>query len=124
MRATIQASGLTGKSFPGCIHFRISALTSMLYERWSADMSFEPPRTEEPLPRAKQASDLARKALESLLADANSAGWASDEMIAAIGQAAGLLKEVNLKDPDPAEDPDISDVLADGGQLGHGERFD
>ncbi|MBO9102158.1 MULTISPECIES: hypothetical protein [unclassified Rhizobium] len=87
-------------------------------------MSFEPPRTEEPLPRAKQASDLARKALESLLADANSAGWASDEMIAAIGQAAGLLKEVNLKDPDPAEDPDISDVLADGGQLGHGERFD
>jgi hypothetical protein len=54
-------------------------------------MSFDPPHTEEPLPRAKQASDLARKALEGLLADANSAGWASDEMIAAIAVAADQL---------------------------------
>jgi hypothetical protein len=86
-------------------------------------MTFERPDTKEPLPRAKQASDIATKALEGLLADANSAGWASDEMIAAIAEAASRLKDANLKDPDPAEDPDISDVPADGGQLGHGERF-
>jgi hypothetical protein len=96
----------------------------ILIQSEERDMSFDPPHTEEPLPRAKQASDLARQALEGLLADANTAGWASDEMIAAIAEAAGQLKDANLKDPDPAEDPDISDVPVDGGQLGHGERFD
>lgn len=88
------------------------------------DMRFESPSTDEPLPRAKQATGVASRALEELLADMNASGWASDEMIAAIAEAASQLKDANLKDPDPAEDPDISDVPADGGQLGHGERFD
>ena len=87
-------------------------------------MAIDPPRTEEPLARARQANTLARQGLDEFLADANSAGWATDEMTAAILEAAAKLKASNLKDPDPADDPAISDEPSDGDQLGHGEQFD
>ena len=87
-------------------------------------MKFQAPITEEPLARSHQASELARQSLDELVTDANSAGWGTDEIIVAFVDAATKLKDANVKDPDPAEDPDISDVPADGGQLGHGERFD
>jgi hypothetical protein len=88
------------------------------------DMPVMSPSTEEPLPRAKEARGLAEQALNELVADANAAGWATDEVVVAIVEAAARLKEASVKDPDPAADPDVSDVPADGGQLGHGETFD
>jgi len=87
-------------------------------------MAFSAPITKEPLPRANEANDLARRALNDLVADANAAGWATDEIVVAIFEAAKNLKDASVKDPDPADEPDISDVPADGGQLGHGETFD
>jgi hypothetical protein len=87
-------------------------------------MSIKSPSTEEPLPRAREAAALAVQAIDELVADANAAGWATDEVVVAIVEAAGRLKEATVKDPDPAADPDVSDIPADGGQLGHGETFD
>jgi hypothetical protein len=71
-----------------------------------------------------QASELVCQALDHLVSDANSAGWGSDEILVAIADAAAKLNAANVKDPDPAEDPAISDVASDGGQIGHGEIFD
>ena len=87
-------------------------------------MPFASPTTEEPLARANQANQITKQALDDLIADANAAGWATDEITAAIFDAAAKLKDANLKVPDPADDPAISDEPSDGGQLGHGEQFD
>lgn len=88
-------------------------------------MRFEPPKTEEPLPRANQASSIVRQALDKLVAEATAAGWTTNEMVVAIVEATNSFKRAILKDPDPENDfADVSDIPTDGGQLGHGETFD
>jgi len=73
-------------------------------------MQFKPPSSEQPLARAGQANDLVREALDRLVAEANAVGWGTDEIIVAIADNASKLKEANVRDPDPAEDPAISDI--------------
>ncbi|XAZ21300.1 hypothetical protein LVY75_02925 (plasmid) [Sinorhizobium sp. B11] len=87
-------------------------------------MSFPVPTTNDPTHRYQEATDAARMALEALVADANAAGWSTDEITVALVEAARSLKEANTRDPDPAEDPSISDIDAKQGQIGRGELFD
>ncbi|AHG48102.1 hypothetical protein RLEG12_04140 (plasmid) [Rhizobium leguminosarum bv. trifolii CB782] len=87
-------------------------------------MTFPAPKTEAPVQRFEEATDAARAALESLIAAANEAGWATGEITAAILKAAQFLSDANKKDPDPADDPVISDVSARQEQIGHGELYD
>ncbi|WP_037079977.1 hypothetical protein [Rhizobium sp. CCGE 510] len=87
-------------------------------------MNFPPPITEAPAQRFEQATDAAREALERLIAAANEAGWATGEIAAALLKAAQFLSEANKKDPDPADDPAISDASARQEQIGHGELYD
>ncbi|EJC83602.1 hypothetical protein Rleg4DRAFT_6650 [Rhizobium leguminosarum bv. trifolii WSM2297] len=87
-------------------------------------MTFPPPKTEAPVQRFKEATDAARDALERLIAAANEAGWATEEITAALLEAAQFLRDANKKDPDPADDPVISDASARQEQIGHGELYD
>ncbi|HWT57971.1 MAG TPA: hypothetical protein VN284_08985 [Rhizobium sp.] len=87
-------------------------------------MTFPSPKTEAPAQRFKEASNAARDALEGLIAAANEAGWATEEITAALLEAAQFLCEANKKDPDPADDPAISDTSARQEQIGHGELYD
>jgi hypothetical protein len=87
-------------------------------------MSFPTPTSNDPTRRFQDATDAARVALEALIADANAAGWSTDEMTVALVEAARSLKDANTRDPDPADDPPISDVDARQGQIGRGELFD
>lgn len=87
-------------------------------------MSFPAPTSNDPTRRFQDAKDAARNALEAVLADANAAGWGTDEMAVALVEAARSLKQANARDPDPAEDPAIGDLDAKQGQIGRGELFD
>ncbi|TCR98242.1 hypothetical protein [Rhizobium sp. BK418] len=87
-------------------------------------MSFPVPTSSDPTRRFKDATNAARAALEALIADANAAGWGTDEMTVALVEAAQSLKDANTRDPSPADDPAISDVDAKQGQIGRGELFD
>jgi hypothetical protein len=102
-----------------------SLQTPHLFERAKGThMSFPVPTTNDPTHRYQEATDAARMALEALVADANAAGWSTDEVTVALVEAARSLKEANTRDPDPAEDPSISDIDAKQGQIGRGELFD
>ncbi|OEC96946.1 hypothetical protein A9Z06_28315 [Rhizobium sp. YK2] len=72
--------------------------------------------------RAKEARTIVRDALDSLLASANEAGWSTREIVVAILEAGRFLEKANATDPDPAEDPAISDIARE--QIGHGEQYD
>ncbi|MBX5156837.1 MULTISPECIES: hypothetical protein [unclassified Rhizobium] len=87
-------------------------------------MTFPPPKTEAPAQRFEQATEAARDALERLIAVANESGWATGEITAALLKAAQFLSDANKKDPDPADDPVISDASARQEQIGHGELYD
>ncbi|MBB3445744.1 hypothetical protein FHT93_005624 [Rhizobium sp. BK379] len=56
-------------------------------------MSFPVPTTNDPTHRYQEATDAARMALEALVADANAAGWSTDEITVALVEAARSLKE-------------------------------
>ncbi|PDT02888.1 hypothetical protein CO666_18090 [Rhizobium chutanense] len=86
-------------------------------------MTFPPPKTEAVVPRFEEATIAARDALEGLIAAANEAGWATEEITAAILKAAQFLSDANKKDPDPAED-NVSSDTARQEQIGHGELYD
>lgn len=87
-------------------------------------MTFPVPTSNDPTRRFREATDAARAALKALIADANAAGWGTDEMAVALVEAAQTLKDANISDPDPADDPAIGDVDAKQGQIGRGELFD
>ncbi|WP_145323055.1 MULTISPECIES: hypothetical protein [unclassified Rhizobium] len=72
--------------------------------------------------RAKEARTVVRDALDSLVASANEAGWSTREIVVAILEAGRFLEKANAADPDPAEDPAISDIARE--QIGHGEQYD
>ncbi|WP_137156767.1 hypothetical protein [Rhizobium sp. FKL33] len=46
------------------------------------------------------------RAIQTMIANANAAGWSTDEALAAMGAAVANLKMSNLIDPDPADDPE------------------
>lgn len=87
-------------------------------------MNFPAPTSNDPTRRFEDATDAARVAMEALIADANAAGWSTDEIAVALFEAARSLKDANTRDPDPADDPAISNVDAKQGQIGRGELFD
>ncbi|MCA2406440.1 hypothetical protein [Rhizobium leguminosarum] len=86
-------------------------------------MTFPPPKTEFPAQRFDEATAAARDALERVIAAANEAGWGTEEITAALLKAAQLMIDANRRDPDPADDPSISDAPARE-QIGHGELYD
>ncbi|OWV72592.1 hypothetical protein ATY76_07165 [Rhizobium sp. R339] len=86
-------------------------------------MTFPSPKAEAPAQRFQEAIAAARNALEQLIAEANEAGWGTEEISVALLEAARVLNEANRKDPDPADDPAISDTPAKE-QIGHGELYD
>lgn len=87
-------------------------------------MTFPPPKTEAPAQRFEEATAAVRDALEKLVAAANEAGWGTEEISVALLKASQFLIDANKKDPDPAEDPVISDAPGKREQIGHGELFD
>lgn len=86
-------------------------------------MTFPAPKAEAPAQRFKEAAAAARDALGQLIAEANEAGWGTEEISVALVEAARSLHNANKKDPDPADDPAISDTPAKE-QIGHGELYD
>ncbi|MBB3135486.1 hypothetical protein FHS26_003231 [Rhizobium pisi] len=87
-------------------------------------MTFPSPKSEAPAQRFEEATAAARNALEKLIGAANEAGWGTEEISVALLKAAQFLNDANKKDPDPAEDPDMSDAPGKREQIGHGELFD
>ncbi|MBY2907864.1 hypothetical protein [Rhizobium leguminosarum] len=87
-------------------------------------MTFPRPKTESPAERFEEATAAARDALERLIAAANEAGWGTEEITAALLKAAQSLSDANKRDPDPADDPSISDAATRQDQIGHGELYD
>ncbi|NEI31498.1 hypothetical protein GR232_32310 [Rhizobium leguminosarum] len=87
-------------------------------------MTFPPPKAEAPAQRFEAATAAARDALEGLIAAANEAGWGTEEITAALLKAAQFMSDATKKDPDPADDPSISDAPARQEQIGHGELYD
>ncbi|ACE94524.1 hypothetical protein [Rhizobium phaseoli] len=87
-------------------------------------MTFPRPKAEAPAQRFEEATAAARDALEKMIAAANEAGWGTEEISVAFLEAARFLNEANRKDPDPADDPVISEVPGKREQIGHGELFD
>jgi hypothetical protein len=85
-------------------------------------MPFPPPKTEDPRQRFEELMIAAQHALEEIVASANEAGWGTQEIMVALSEAARSLKDANAVDPDPADDPSISDGVRE--QIGHGEQFD
>ncbi|WP_183764396.1 MULTISPECIES: hypothetical protein [unclassified Rhizobium] len=83
---------------------------------------FPSPASNTEADRAKEAQAVARDALDSLVASANAAGWGTHEIVLAILEAGRLLEKANAADPDPAEDPAVSDLGR--AQIGHGEQYD
>lgn len=54
------------------------------------------------------------RAIQTMIANANAAGWSTDEVLAAVDAAVAKLKISNAHDPDPADDPETmeeSDIL-------------
>lgn len=47
------------------------------------------------------------RAIQTMIANANAAGWSADEALAAIDIVVAQLKISNARDPDPADDPEI-----------------
>jgi hypothetical protein len=47
------------------------------------------------------------RAIQTMIANANAAGWSADEALGAIDCVVAQLKMHNAIDPDPADDPDI-----------------
>lgn len=88
----------------------------------AANRVFPSPTTNTDADRAKEAQTAVRDALDSLVSSANEAGWSTREIVVAILKAGRLLEKANAADPDPAEDPAISDVARE--QIGHGEQYD
>lgn len=87
-----------------------------------ANHVFPSPASNTEADRAKEAQAVARDALDSLVASANAAGWGTHEIVVAILEAGRLLEKANAADPDPAEDPAVSDLGR--AQIGHGEQYD
>lgn len=85
-------------------------------------MRFPAPKTEDPAARLDEAKAIARDALDELVASANEAGWGTQEITAALIDAAQALKRTNEADPDPAEESVLDDAVCE--QIGHGEQFD
>ncbi|MFB2567445.1 hypothetical protein [Rhizobium sp. IMFF44] len=88
----------------------------------AAKSVFPSPTTNMETDRAKEAQTAVRNALDSLVAAANAAGWSTHEIVVAILEAGRFLEKANAADPDPAEDPAISDVARE--QIGRGEQYD
>jgi len=86
-----------------------------------ANRVFPSPTTNTEADRANEAQAVVRDALDSLIASANEAGWSTHEIIVAILEAGRLLEKANAADPDPAEDPAVSDVIRE--QVGRGEQY-
>jgi|GEM_PF-880467 hypothetical protein len=85
-------------------------------------MNFPTPDTENPTQHFQQVKYAAREALADVIAQANEAGWASQEIAVALFHAAESYRDANTADPDPADDPPIGDAVQQ--QIGHEEQFD
>jgi hypothetical protein len=88
----------------------------------AANPVFPSPTTNMEADRAKEAQTVVRDALDTLIASANEAGWSTREIVVAILDAGRFLEKANAADPDPAEDPAVSDLARE--QIGHGEQYD
>jgi hypothetical protein len=95
-------------------------LTEPWIERPS--IRFPAPTTDDVGARFDEAKAAASFALEDIIASANEAGWGTQEVTAALIEAAQSLKDANQADPDPADDPAVGDALRE--QIGRGEQFD
>ncbi|MBY3043200.1 hypothetical protein HF204_10260 [Rhizobium leguminosarum] len=78
--------------------------------------------SEDSADRLVEAKAAARNVLEEIIASGNEAGWATREMVVALIDAANSLNDAASADPDPADDPDVSDGVQE--QIGHEEQFD
>ncbi|TCR85465.1 hypothetical protein [Rhizobium sp. BK376] len=85
-------------------------------------MPFPPPKTEDSRQRFEELRTTAKDALEEIIASANETGWGTQEIVAALIEAAQSLKDAATVDPDPADDPSIPEAVRE--QIGHGEQFD
>lgn len=112
-----RASGATGE-FIGRDELR--TLTEPWIERSS--IRFPAPTTEDKAGRFEEAKAAAGSLLDEIIVSANEAGWGTQEVTVALIEATRLLKDANQADPDPADDPAVSDAVRE--QIGHGEQFD
>ncbi|WSG98910.1 hypothetical protein U8P76_30600 (plasmid) [Rhizobium johnstonii] len=78
--------------------------------------------SEDSADRLVEAKAAARNVLEEIIASANEAGWATREIVVALIEAGNSLNDAASADPDPADDPDVSDAVHE--QIGHEEQFD
>ncbi|KAA1176660.1 hypothetical protein FP026_27825 [Rhizobium tropici] len=83
---------------------------------------FPSPTTNVEAERFEEVQTIVRGVLDDIVASANEAGWSTREIISAILEAGRVLKKADAADPDPADDPVISDVVRE--QIGHGEQYD
>jgi hypothetical protein len=67
--------------------------------------------------RIKALTGAVERAIQTMIANANAAGWSADEAIAAIDRVVVTLKMSNAYDPDPADDP-VSDWENSSGTAG------
>jgi hypothetical protein len=95
-----------------------------LTEPWiePVGIRFPAPISEDTVDRFEEAKAAARNVFEEIIASANEAGWATQEITVALINAARSLEEVNEADPDPTDDPGGLDAVRE--QVGHGEQFD
>lgn len=95
-----------------------------LTEPWIEPVGFRfpAPISEDSADRLVEAKAAARNVLEEIIASANEAGWATREIVVALIEAANSLNDAASADPDPADDPDVSDAVQE--QIGHEEQFD
>lgn len=49
------------------------------------------------------------RAIQTMIANANAAGWSTDEALGAIDGVVAQLKMQNAVDPDPADDPEVDE---------------
>ncbi|MBB3916877.1 hypothetical protein [Rhizobium fabae] len=96
----------------------------LLTEPWTEPVGFRfpAPISEDSADRLVEAKAAARNVLEEIIASGNEAGWATREMVVALIEAANSLNDAASADPDPADDPDVSDAVQE--QIGHEEQFD
>ncbi|TCL62035.1 hypothetical protein [Rhizobium sp. BK251] len=80
----------------------LRALTEPWVER--PTIRFPAPTTDDKAVRCDEAKVAANFALEEIIAAANEAGWARQEVTNALVEAAQFLKDAAIADPDPADD--------------------
>ena len=85
-------------------------------------MPLPSPKSEDPRQRFEELKAAATAALEEIIASANEAGWGTQEVAVALIEAAKSPRDANTVDPDPAEDPPITDAVHE--QIGREEQFD